>query len=162
MTRSDASPIHARPVNVRMKFKSGPMAVRAALAHVLSELEPLNIGQGELGTIEIVLAEAMNNVVEHAYPENEPQGPIALSCQTDDDSLHVRIVDDGKPLPGEQLPVAQQANLDTDLQDLPEGGFGWFLILELAKDVSYRRDGNSNVLDMRLPLVDAASTPAAE
>lgn len=140
-----------------MKFTSGPMAVRAALAHILSELEPLNINQDDLGTVEIVLAEALNNIVEHAYPENERKGPISISCCTGDDDLQVQIVDDGKPLPGERLPVAQQADLNTELQDLPEGGFGWFLILELAKDVSYRREGASNVLNMRLPLFGTAT-----
>lgn len=137
-------------VTVRMKFKSGPLAVRAALAHILSELEPLKVSAEDLGTIEIVLAEALNNVVEHAYPEEGIPGPIDIDCRCEDGCLHVRIIDDGKPMPDGSLPEMQQADLDTDLLDLPEGGFGWFLIRELAQGLEYVREGDQNILDLRL------------
>ena len=138
--------------SVRIKFRSGPLAVRAALAHILSELEPLGIEQGELGTIEIVLAEALSNIVEHAYPEDGPSGPIDIDCRADGDVLHVRIIDSGHPMPGEVVPEGTEANVDADLLDLPEGGFGWFLIRELARNVSYSRNLGHNRLKLTFDL----------
>ena len=137
---------------VRMKFKSGPMAVRAALSHVLNELQEAGADTEDLGTVEIALAEAMNNIVEHAYPEGTEPGPIDVDCRATNGVLHVRIVDDGLPMPGGALPEGKQANLDTDLLDLPEGGFGWFLIQELALSVDYARISDQNVLNMQLTL----------
>lgn len=151
---ADAKQISPPPevANVRMKFRSGPLAVRAALAHILSELRPMNAREEELGTVEIVLAEALNNIVEHAYPKDEEAGPIDIDCRPDGELLHVRIIDWGSPMPGGQLPEGIETDVDTELLDLPEGGFGWFLIHELASDVSYQRDGDKNVLNMQLVL----------
>ncbi|WP_280514091.1 hypothetical protein [Allosediminivita pacifica] len=39
-----------------------------------------------------------------------------------------------------------------DPAGLPEGGFGWFLIHELARELAYRHDGGMNRLTFRLPL----------
>jgi serine/threonine-protein kinase RsbW len=144
------------PIRIRMKFRSGPLAVRAALAHILSELDPLRLGADNLGTVEIVLAEALNNIVEHAYPEGDPAGAIDISCRAGPDGLHVRIVDNGRAMPGGQLPYGRETDLTQDLLDLPEGGFGWMLILQLAKDVSYQRGENRNILDLRLPVCPTA------
>lgn len=138
-----------------MKFRSGPLAVRAALAHILSELDPVGLKSDDLGTVEIVLAEALNNVVEHAYPEGSEAGPIDIDCRTATDGLHIRITDDGREMPGGHLPAGKEADLATELIDLPEGGFGWFLIFQLAQDVHYRRKGRRNVLDLRLPVSQA-------
>ncbi|WP_168797739.1 ATP-binding protein [Aliishimia ponticola] len=146
----------ASPVIVKMKFRSGPLAVRAALAHIVSELQPMNWSKEDLGTVEIVLAEALNNIVEHAYTGEDVAGPIAIDCRAQTSALHVRIIDDGHPMPDEQPPELTEANLDMDLLDLPEGGFGWYLIRKLANDVEYRRENNQNVLDLHLALAASA------
>jgi serine/threonine-protein kinase RsbW len=61
-------------------------------------------------------------------------------------------------MPDGQLPLGQPTAVDVDLMDLPEGGFGWFLIQDLARDVTYVRVGSENRLDMRLAVGLAAST----
>ncbi|WP_187428203.1 Serine-protein kinase RsbW [Roseobacter fucihabitans] len=130
--------------------QSSEMAVREALRKFLNALDPLNLDEEAAGTVELVLAEALNNIVEHAYPQQESCGPIALSCNHLADGLHVRIVDEGKEMPGGAEPSGNQASLDVDHGDLPEGGFGWFLIHDLAKDVKYQRIGVKNQLSIRL------------
>ncbi len=135
-----------------MKFRSGPLAVREAIAQILSELDPLGLGSDDLGTIEIVLAEALNNVVEHAYPADQASGPIDFDCSSAADGLHIRIIDDGLAMPGGRIPNGLQSTLTDDLSTLPEGGFGWHLIRQLAQDVEYRRCNEQNILDLRLPV----------
>ena len=126
------------------------MAVREALAKVLEGLGPLDLDIEEAGTIELVLAEALNNIVEHAYAPVAGVGPIRIGCLHKKDGLHLRIKDEGVALPDEHVPLGKVANLNTEIEDLPEGGFGWFLIQDLAKDVRYRRIGNENELSLRL------------
>lgn len=135
-----------------LEFTSGPMAVRGALKDVIQGLQPLSLDGDELGTIELVLAEALNNVVEHAYPEDDPDGPITVACNHSVQGLHFQIIDRGRGMPNNEVPLGTQANVDTDMHELPEGGFGWFLIRDLAKDVHYCHTDGQNILDLRIAI----------
>ena len=130
--------------------QSGQTAAREALAQFFEALTPLALDVEEKGTIEIVLAEVLNNIVEHAYPPSAPDGPIEITCAHRPDGLMLEIKDKGAAMPDGQLPLGQLGSLDVDMQDLPEGGFGWFMIKHLAHDVSYQRLGDENRLQMRL------------
>jgi serine/threonine-protein kinase RsbW len=129
---------------------SSDLAAREALQGLLQALKPLKLDPEECGTIELVVAEVLNNIVEHAYPVNDLPGPIAIHCEHHKDGLHFQIRDEGKAMPGGKMPIGQRSCLEVDLKDLPEGGFGWFLIKDLAKDVDYRRVGCENHLRLRL------------
>ncbi|WP_299746206.1 ATP-binding protein [uncultured Tateyamaria sp.] len=129
---------------------SGQMAVRTALGQLLDGLKPLSLDVEEAGTVELVMAEALNNIVEHAYPEDEGSGPIDITCAHASDGLHLTVVDSGRAMPDGQTPVGGAADIDVDFCDMPEGGFGWFLIKDLAKDVTYQRQDTENQLQLRL------------
>lgn len=131
-------------------FESGELAVRQALQQFIASLSPLHLGVEEKGMVELVMAEVLNNIVEHAYPDPAQVGPICIVCVHQSNGLLVEICDSGHAMPKERLPIGRLASVDVDLQDMPEGGFGWFLIQHLAKDVSYQRVGNENYLNMRL------------
>ena len=135
---------------VNISVNSGETAVRTALEKLQKALAPLNFAPEELGSIELVMAEALNNIVEHAYPEGSPAGPIRIRATHKSDGLHLTVVDEGLGMPEGKLPLGAPANVDVDFFDLPEGGFGWFLIKDLAKDVEYKRLGWENHLKLRL------------
>ena len=135
--------------DVLLTFPSGEFEVRNALAAVLSGLKFLNLGAEERGTVELVLAEVLNNVVEHAYGAQTP-GWIEVACAHRTDGLHFVIRDEGQELPEGALPVGTLPEFGDALDALPEGGFGWFLIQDLAKDVVYRRSGGRNILTLRI------------
>lgn len=139
-----------------LSVQSSDSAVRTALAGVLSGLAPMNLDIEETSTIELVLAEALNNIVEHAYPEDDPDGDIHITCWHDVKGLHVTIKDQGKPMPDGQMPIGMDQDLDVDIMDMPEGGFGWFLIQNLAKDVTYAREGHENLLRLRIAVQQSA------
>ncbi|WP_299139136.1 ATP-binding protein [uncultured Tateyamaria sp.] len=134
----------------RISVQSSEMAVREALQKLLDGLGPLALDVEESGTVELVMAEALNNIVEHAYPPSDPAGPIHITCMHAKDGLHLTVVDHGRGMPDGQTPLGAAANLDVDLCDMPEGGFGWFLIKDLAKDVAYQRVEPENHLTLRL------------
>jgi serine/threonine-protein kinase RsbW len=123
------------------------LAVRDGLKALFNRLPLSKLSDEDRSTVEIVLAEALNNIVEHAYAKSQGDIEISLSMQAND--LKVCIIDSGLPMPGGILPQAPQ-NLIEPLCDLPEGGFGWFLIRSLSKDLSYRRNGRHNQLCFRL------------
>ena len=129
---------------------SGEMAVRRALEQVFARLDTQALDAEERATVELVLAEAMNNIVEHAYPAHTLQGPIRIQCVHKGNGLHFKITDTGKPMPDGQMPLGLPQSNDVDAFDLPEGGYGWFLIKDLAKDIRYNRVDQQNQLDLRI------------
>lgn len=133
-----------------ISVKCSEMAVREALEQFLRALQPLQLSVEEAGTVELVLAETLNNIVEHAYPDPDTAGYFSIACTHQNDGLHIQITDQGLAMPEGTAPMGQRVSLDVELDDLPEGGFGWFLIQDLAKDVSYQRIGAENQLNIRL------------
>ena len=134
----------------RIVLPSSLIAVRQALVQLRVRLGPLNISDDLFGSIEIVLAEALNNIVEHAYRDDE--GVIELEITHVDDQLIFRVVDDGLEMPGGQVPIGTIKDYPSDPERLPEGGFGWFLIHDLTNNLSYQRSGSRNILMFGFPL----------
>lgn len=148
------------PADVAPPGRSGPRAgppvtvvlpgeAAAVRATILSLLRspPLCTLTAELrGNAEIVLAEVLNNIVEHAYAAGP--GRIELTLRQDGDGLRCTIADEGCPMPGGAPPDGRLPAADPD--DLPEGGFGWHMIRTLTRDLAYRRDGGRNLLSFRL------------
>ena len=135
---------------INISIQSGEMAVREALAKLLDSLTPLSLDAEESGTVELVMAEALNNIVEHAYPKGDPCGPIDITCSHARDGLHMTVVDSGRAMPEGRTPLGVAVDTDVPFDDMPEGGFGWFLIKDLAKDVRYVRVARQNQLSLRL------------
>ena len=142
---------------VHICVQSSNVAVRTALKALLRRLEPLELGVDEVGTVELVMAEALNNVVEHAYPEGDAAGPITISCNHAADGLHLMVVDRGRAMPKGQMPDGATVDLDVPFCDTPEGGFGWFLIKDLADEVRYERVEWENRLMFRLAVATQAT-----
>ena len=133
-----------------MAFLATPIAVRDSLAQMLA-LPPLcALGEDGRGTAELVLAEVLNNVAEHAY--GEATGPVTVCLARTDGGVRCVIVDQGQAMPGGILPEGRlPPAAEVPLDDLPEGGFGWFLIRSLTQDLRYSRVDGCNRLHFVLP-----------
>ncbi|MEM8978339.1 MAG: ATP-binding protein [Pseudomonadota bacterium] len=131
------------------QFQSDLMIIRGALAQIMADVTPVCPQPDDVGTVEIVLAEVLNNINEHAY-EGAPNGEITAKVKRLDQSLAFEIWDKGKAMPEETPPLGKEADLDVDVIDLPEGGFGWFMIREMTEDLVYARDANQNHLMFKL------------
>ncbi|SDH13378.1 ATP-binding protein [Alloyangia pacifica] len=127
-----------------------PQGVRAALARAAGMLSRADLCPTVQGCIELVLAEALNNVVEHAYSTSEG-GRIAVRLDPRGETMLLELRDNGRPMPDLTLPEGQLRPL-VGSGDLPEGGFGWYLIRRLAVRVTYRREAGTNVLQIEMPL----------
>lgn len=137
---------------IQITVPSGRFAAREALKRLMADLGPLDLDIEEAGTVELVMAEAINNVVEHGYPDPEKGGPIRISCSHKADGLSIQMIDYGLRMPNGETPLGLSVQTDVDFMDMPEGGFGWFIIKDLAKDVVYRRVGDMNQLDLRIAI----------
>ncbi|MEM9140446.1 MAG: ATP-binding protein [Pseudomonadota bacterium] len=97
--------------------------------------------------LRLCLAEALNNIVEHAYGGAEGK-PIYADVHLKDSSYEVLLIDEGKPMPDGQVPTGEVDFDETDLSALPEGGFGWMLIRNEMDVIEYERRDGCNVLKL--------------
>lgn len=119
------------------------LSVRTALADIRTALEQALLDEILVGRVESALAELFNNIVKHAYAD---KGSGALQCTVKKTKLGVVIdvIDHGKAMPDRTLPDGNLPNLDVDFFELPEGGFGWFIIKSQTDGLSYERLGEEN------------------
>ena len=136
---------------IRLVFASGEHEVRAALGQLKQRLAPVDLGVADQGTIELVLGEVLNNVVEHAYGPGRA-GKIRLNCRVRAGGLSCCVCDAGRAHQGLRLPEGKPPNLQCELEDIPEGGFGWFLVRSLATRLRYSRRGECNYFRFDIPL----------
>jgi serine/threonine-protein kinase RsbW len=101
--------------------------------------------QERMKEIELALEEALVNIFNYAYPD-EHTGEVEVRCKTDDDtSFVIEILDTGIPFDTQSL---SEPDLDASISERKIGGLGIFLIREMADEVHYRRDGDSNILTL--------------
>jgi serine/threonine-protein kinase RsbW len=106
-----------------------------------------------MGRAEIVLAEVLNNITEHACLAGNALW-IDLHCNLAEAGLQVVVTDQGPPMPRHLLtpPLQPPAGpCDLDLSDLPEGGFGWPMIRALTHDLCAQRVDAGNRLSFLVP-----------
>ena len=95
--------------------------------------------------IELSLAEALNNIIKHAYKGNA-NNSINVSLDISGKRFEVVLEDFGIPRENIGEPTL---NFDpSDIESLPEGGMGLFIINHLMDENKYERIGNKNIFTL--------------
>jgi len=135
----------------RRHFTATDIETRAALQALMLALDQAGVGDEDSSNAELILAEALNNVVEHAYADGA--GPVELTVSLQRNGMACTISDRGAG--GEHVGIGTDFDGFIDPpDDLPEGGFGWHIIRCLTSELAYQRDRDRNSLMMRLPWSD--------
>ena len=97
--------------------------------------------------LNLVLEEAVVNVMQYAYPEGG-EHTFTLDADKEADTVTFVLKDDGKPFnPLEQAPDVD-INLDAEKRKI--GGLGIFLVQQMMDEVDYKRTSKGeNVLVMK-------------
>lgn len=126
----------------RHVINADPAAVRALLMALEGSPTLAGLSEDERDCTLLVLAEVLNNVVEHGYGGGP--GWIGLVPGPRRSGRDWRIVDRARTPP----PIAC---LDATMPEgAAEGGFGWPLIRALTDDLAMRRYAGFNVLTLRV------------
>ena len=125
------------------------------LANDISEISRLYEFIEELGddfslspdivfNLNLVLEEAVVNVIHYAYPKEEHQF-IFLSARMNDDSIVFVLTDTGMEFDPTTVP---DADVTLSADDRQIGGLGIFLIRQIMNEVKYERIEGKNVLTL--------------
>lgn len=172
--RRRAGPPCRRPMFHRI-FRADPMTVREALVFLRQRFDG-SADDEVIGRMELAVAEVLNNICEHGREDGagateggRPHPPlIHLWVVRHVGGIACAVTDDGRPLPPECLDPRQLPCLSADpdakdgLMMLPEGGFGWYLIQDLASSLSYFREGQRNFLAFIVPLDPDLGVPGRD
>lgn len=132
---------------LRVTIAGNAHAIRQALADLVTRPPLAGLCPADRGSAEIVLAEILNNIAEHAYAGRD--GPIEICLSPEKAGIACTIADIGIGMPGGQLPHGD-LNHVSEVSALSEGGYGWFLIRSLTADLHYHRRRNRNELRFRI------------
>lgn len=129
------------------------------LANEISEISRLNGFIEEIGeefgltpdivfNLNLVLEEAVVNVINYAYPKEDHQW-IYLSAKLQDGTIILVLTDTGKEFDPTMAPEAD-ITLSADEREI--GGLGIFLIRQIMNEVRYERIDGKNVLTLEKKL----------
>jgi len=135
--------------DILRRFPAGDTETRAALLAVCERLRRAGLGEDDLSSAELIIAEALNNIVEHAYADSD--GLVELSIEFRLNGLFCLIRDHGQAMPAGRAPDPPLPQTNHP-HDLPEGGFGWHIIRSLTTELGYRHEDGWNTLSFVVPL----------
>lgn len=129
------------------------------LTNDISEVSKLNEFVEEIGNefsltpdvvfnLNLVLEEAVVNVINYAYPKEEHQS-IYLSASLREGSIVLILTDTGKEFDPTMAPDVD-ITLSADEREI--GGLGIFLIRQIMNEVKYERIDGKNILTLEKKL----------
>lgn len=92
------------------RFAATELDTRHALSSIMARLRQIGLPDEQAGSIEIALAEVVNNIVEHAYA-NIDKGEVLIRAVVGPGDIRVLLVDWGPPLPGAVCQIAARQAL---------------------------------------------------
>ena len=103
------------------------------------------LDEEKIKEIELSLAEALNNIIKHAYKGNE-SNKIEISMVIEGATFKIVLTDYGLPREKIGKPVLEFD--PNDIDSLPEGGMGLYIIEQLMDENAYFRDGEKNTFTL--------------
>ena len=94
--------------------------------------------------VNLALEEVVINVMNYGHEDGLHEIDIILT--TEEDSLTIEIVDDGRPF--DPLHDAPIPDVNAELEDRNIGGLGIHLVRKMMDDVRYRREEGKNRLTL--------------
>ncbi len=113
------------------------------ITYFLNELgDDWGFGASLVMTLNLVLEEAVTNVVMHGY-DDESIHPIELHFVYSGEDIQITMVDDGRAYDPTLRP---DPDISLSAVNRQVGGLGVFLIKKMMDKVDYQREGNRNIL----------------
>lgn len=107
--------------------------------------EAFGLDSSLLMSLNLVMEEAVSNIIFYAYKKEETDKSIGISVTLEDDLLTVVLTDTGRSFD----PTAREdPDVSLSAEDRPIGGLGIFLIKKMMDKVVYRREADKNVFIM--------------
>ena len=107
--------------------------------------EDLHMAENQIKEIELSLAEALNNIIKHAY-QGVQNKIINIEIEYSNNNITINLIDNGIARKNLNKPKLEfdPENIDS----LPEGGMGLFIIEQLMDENIYKRENDKNIFTL--------------
>lgn len=109
-----------------------------------------NLEEHICNAVEICLTEALNNVIKHSY-DGDNSKTIEINIKKNPKLLEMEIIDTGTPR--ENLVINDLDFDPSDIENLPEGGMGLFIIKQLMDEMIYSSKEGKNYFILKKWLI---------
>jgi len=113
------------------------LVVSASIEAILSRLEGINIGPDTIYQLQLAAHELCNNVIEHAYGDEEGRLELLITLDQQLPSFILDLYDTGQP-------CDLTAVASPDLENPQVRGYGLFLARQLSDELHYERLAERN------------------
>lgn len=107
--------------------------------------ERLSLALDLVFNLNLVLEEAVSNVINYAYPQQEGK-EINIQASLMKDNLIFVITDSGVAFDPTLVP---EADITLSAEERPIGGLGIFIIKQIMNEVNYQRIDGKNVFTLK-------------
>jgi len=129
----------------RMKVPAKLDSLEKLMQFVSGFAEDHGFSKNRISEIQLATEEALLNIFEYAYPI-EHREEVEVTCEMKSGSeLNIRILDRGIPF---NILSLSEPDLACPLPDRKIGGLGCYLVKKMADEVYYRRQGDTNILNL--------------
>ncbi len=103
------------------------------------------VADNTIKEIELCLAEALNNIIKHSYKGDNKQ-LIDIDLQFSGNKFSFSLTDYGLPRTNVDKPKLEFD--PNDIDSLPEGGMGLFIIEQLMDENNYKSENGKNTFEV--------------
>ena len=125
--------------------------IETVITFVREQLFEANCPKDTISEMSVVVDEIMANIVNYAYPDGKKGKCNITVCITEEDRLlSVTFADRGIPYdPTKKEDPAVIFKEDLTVDDVPNGGFGIYLVKQFTDQMIYERKDGQNLLTIR-------------
>ena len=133
-----------RKVSKQLVIRNSVEELNRVVAFLEQLEEEWQFPAGSIIPINLVLDEALSNVIFYAYEEGSTH-EIMIDVDYDSNQLAITVTDTGKPFDPTQK---EEPDIHLPADQRPIGGLGIFLMRKIMDEISYQRSGQENILRM--------------
>lgn len=118
--------------------------LESMLQFIKNGAEEGGFSRKEINKIQVAAEEALVNVISYAYPDGG--GNVEIRCNAKGpEGLMIEIIDRGIPFDPLSLP---EPDIEAPPEEREIGGLGIHIMRNIMDEVSYKRDGDRNILTL--------------
>ena len=126
-----------------LKLDASMKNISKFISFIVDEAKRMGMSHKQLHAIELTSEEILTNIISYAY-EEKPED-VEISLEDIGNGIKIAFSDRGKEF---DMTTAQDPDINLALEDREPGGLGIFLTKHLMDQVSYKRTGDINRVEI--------------